>query len=301
MELNKRLFNVEPSVIETSDLNVLSVAGQFDEVHDPQHIYESLRFLMIDQGRSGSCVGQAIYKVLSLMHFEESQGGVTHVFNPWYIWMNRPNCLHKLLKSEGTSPKCIAGQIVKEGSCFLTEYEIDPSEKPLYRDNLDTFNEIYPTLVEDASVYKADYYIMPQTEGEVKQAILDSNSVAVMIPVYKSFARTTSQGIIPNPDVEIEELLGYHEMLVYGWNEQGWIGQNSYGEDWGNDGFFVLPYDYPIKEWVTFVDGTALHWADKVYYFLKTQGVEINDRRFDDNMTRGEVFTMIARLMGYEE
>ena len=41
---------------------------------------------------------------------------------------------------------------------------------------------------------------------------------------------------------------GGHCVLLVGWNEKGWIIQNSWGEDWGDKGTAILPYEYEIKE-----------------------------------------------------
>ena len=35
-------------------------------------------------------------------------------------------------------------------------------------------------------------------------------------------------------------------ILVYGWNEYGFLIQNSWGKDWGNNGTAILPYEYSI-------------------------------------------------------
>ena len=35
-------------------------------------------------------------------------------------------------------------------------------------------------------------------------------------------------------------------MLIYGWNECGYLVQNSWGKDWGDNGTAILPYEYEI-------------------------------------------------------
>lgn len=35
-------------------------------------------------------------------------------------------------------------------------------------------------------------------------------------------------------------------MIIYGWNESGFLVQNSWGKDWGNNGTAILPYEYEI-------------------------------------------------------
>ena len=42
------------------------------------------------------------------------------------------------------------------------------------------------------------------------------------------------------------------------------------------------------------------HWAYGAYTYLNNKGITINERRFDDMMTRGEVITLIARTQGFK-
>lgn len=43
------------------------------------------------------------------------------------------------------------------------------------------------------------------------------------------------------------------------------------------------------------------HWAQKYYDFLTIEkGIPIHDKRFDDVITRGEVFALLARILGYK-
>ena len=44
-----------------------------------------------------------------------------------------------------------------------------------------------------------------------------------------------------------------------------------------------------------------LHWAEKYYNFLIEKGIKISDKRFDDKISRAEVFALMARQLGYEE
>ncbi|MBZ4669402.1 MAG: cell wall hydrolase/autolysin [Defluviitaleaceae bacterium] len=44
------------------------------------------------------------------------------------------------------------------------------------------------------------------------------------------------------------------------------------------------------------------HWAEKYYRFLtEEKGMVIHEKRFDDTVTRGEIFCLMARLLGYKE
>lgn len=48
-------------------------------------------------------------------------------------------------------------------------------------------------------------------------------------------------------------------------------------------------------------DGVTEHWAQKFYdYLVREKGLTIYETRFDDNITRGEVFVLLAQVMGYK-
>ena len=48
--------------------------------------------------------------------------------------------------------------------------------------------------------------------------------------------------------------------------------------------------------------GKKEHWAKKHFeYLTKEKGLTIHEERFDDTITRGEMFAMLARVMGYDE
>lgn len=81
-------------------------------------------------------------------------------------------------------------------------------------------------------------------EYKIKKALFDYGPVMVSVKWYNDF-------IVNNDDI-IESSLagdfGYHCIMIYGWNEKGWLIQNSWGEAWGNKGRAVYPYEYPLNE-----------------------------------------------------
>ncbi|SHI15095.1 Cysteine protease, C1A family [Sporobacter termitidis DSM 10068] len=90
------------------------------------------------------------------------------------------------------------------------------------------------------------------TVNDIQQirAYLAKKSLPVLIgmDVYSSFesdevART---GIVPMPDTSTEQLLGGHAVLIVGYDDtrKVLIVRNSWGDGWGDKGYFYLPYDY---------------------------------------------------------
>ena len=48
-------------------------------------------------------------------------------------------------------------------------------------------------------------------------------------------------------------------------------------------------------------DHVSEHWAQKYYDYLKSKGITISETRFDDPVTRGELFALLARVLGYKD
>jgi N-acetylmuramoyl-L-alanine amidase len=48
-------------------------------------------------------------------------------------------------------------------------------------------------------------------------------------------------------------------------------------------------------------NGNQEHWAEKYFIYLNKIGVKIHEKRYDDYLTRGELFAALARSLGYKE
>jgi C1A family cysteine protease len=61
---------------------------------------------------------------------------------------------------------------------------------------------------------------------------------------------------LPNGVIEFDETSNYggHAIMVYGWNKEGWLCQNSWGKFWGKDGTFIQKYNPGFREVWSFVD-----------------------------------------------
>lgn len=58
-----------------------------------------------------------------------------------------------------------------------------------------------------------------------------------------------------------------------------------------------IPYDEPEEPEQPVEEPAKEHWAQKHYDSLNAKGVEINETRFDDSITRGEVFALLDRIV----
>lgn len=58
-----------------------------------------------------------------------------------------------------------------------------------------------------------------------------------------------------------------------------------------------IPYDEPEEPEQPVEEPAKEHWAQKHYDSLNAKGVEISETRFDDPITRGEVFALLDRIV----
>jgi hypothetical protein len=81
----------------------------------------------------------------------------------------------------------------------------------------------------------------------VKAALASNRPVIISFAVHESFEEPGEGGLLALP-ADDEPLMGGHAALVVGYNARGWLIRNSWGEDWGDGGYAVMPYGYE-KHW----------------------------------------------------
>lgn len=97
------------------------------------------------------------------------------------------------------------------------------------------------------------YQIDPKDVNLIKQALF-SNDCPLMASVYwQDGFQVDKEGIIYNSGKKDG---GYHCIMIYGWNEKGFLIQNSWGEHWGDNGCAILPYNIPLAECWGIIDTT---------------------------------------------
>lgn len=116
------------------------------------------------------------------------------------------------------------------------------------------------TCTDEAGSYKISSYqripIDTHTNKNIRNCILNKTGVLTAIGVYSSFESNSvaSSGLVPLPKcINFEDsndpkdpFQGGHEVLIVAYNDNKKLYTciNSWGEDWGDKGFFYIPYDY---------------------------------------------------------
>jgi C1A family cysteine protease len=92
-----------------------------------------------------------------------------------------------------------------------------------------------------------EYARVPQTVNAMKSCIASGYPFIFGFTVYESFESDTvaSTGVVPMPQRN-EQVLGGHAVVAVGYDDktERFIVRNSWGSQWGEKGYFTMPYKY---------------------------------------------------------
>ena len=104
--------------------------------------------------------------------------------------------------------------------------------------------------MENASYFRIASYARCRDEKSLKSALMNYGPVLCSVNWRDTF-KIDSDGVLYGEDTGDD---GYHALVLYGWNEKGWLIQNSWGSNWGKKGRFILPYTYKFAEAWSIID-----------------------------------------------
>lgn len=201
-----------------------------------------------NQGNVGSCVAHSIATVIE--YHNKRQGISEEEMSTGYIYGNRINSKHKgegMIVRDAMLNACKYGDVYRVA--FPENVEV-PQAIELFNERADWTMVLNGTYHRFTEAYRLD------NEYAIKSNILDNGLVVFVIDWYAD--NKVVNGVLTST-MEQKNNIGGHCMVLYGWNEKGWLIQNSWGELWGDNGRAILPYDYPMKEVWGIVDNYTMH------------------------------------------
>lgn len=189
-----------------------------------------------NQGKLGSCTANAISFAYE---FDQMKQKETDIFIPsrLFIYFNERNMEGTVNSDSGAAIRDGIKSINKIGVCpeSLWPYDISKfTEKP------------HEQCYIDASKHKTVKYArVKQTIQEMKDCISSGYPFVFGFSVYESFEtdEVAKTGIMPMPQKN-EKVLGGHAVAAVGFNDKYFIIRNSWGEEWGEKGYFYMPYEF---------------------------------------------------------
>jgi len=187
-----------------------------------------------DQGNLGSCTGNAIAGAIELI--QKKQNRTLDISRLFIYYYER--------KFIGTV-NYDSGAYIRDGIKACYTYGA-PTEN-LWPYNISKFKTVpSKSALIDAAKRKVTSYQRAVDFDQVIDAITSGYPVTIGFSVYSSFDTNTvaKTGIMPYPNVNKERLLGGHAVLLVGYNKdnQTFIARNSWGTNWGDRGYFYMPF-----------------------------------------------------------
>ena len=187
-----------------------------------------------DQGPLGSCTGNAIAEAIEMLYNKNKKKvDLSRLFIYYYT---------RLI--EGTV-KYDSGAYIRNGIKSCNHYGA-PLES-LWPYNISKFRAAPSSVaVKDAAKRKITRYERASNFNACIDALTNGYPVVIGFLVYSSFMSSSvaRTGIMPYPNTRSEKLLGGHAVLLVGYDNtnQRFIVKNSWGQGWGDRGYFYMPY-----------------------------------------------------------
>lgn len=184
-----------------------------------------------DQGSVNSCVAHVAAEIEE--YYEGFQCNDTDKLSPGFIYGTR---------YEYTGPGMYCRDALKtlkdKGICKQSKFTYN-IEVPEIIEKLNAAN----ITLKDTEHCRISSYYRCKTAENIKSAIYNYGPVLAAVDWYDDNSLDSNyilkQGTTGG---------GGHALLLYGWNENGFLFQNSWSTRWGNEGRAILPYSYPIYE-----------------------------------------------------
>ncbi len=188
---------------------------------------------LMDQGRCGSCVAFAVIGAL------ETQMNITYK-TPTSPWAMSPQ---HLFSCGGGG--CETGWTVGSAMSFLKDDGVPEENCFPYVSGLQGEDIACSKTCKDAGEksFKISSWNQPtfifNSSDKIKQALMSGPLVATLT-VYEDFFFYGS-GVYKHATGDVA---GGHAVMLVGWSdaEKAWIGRNSWGPNWGEEGYFKIAY-----------------------------------------------------------
>lgn len=211
---------------------------------------------IVNQGQIGSCTGNALAGAFEFLEMRdlaqavrqprsvkdpESFGAQFASLSRLFIYYNE-RALEGTVKSDG-------GAQLRDGIKVLANNGVCRESVWKYQSSL-VLKKPTVAAYKEALAHKITSYLSIANLQELQQSLALGFPVAFGFAVFESFespevART---GRMPLPAAG-ETQLGGHAVLAVGYDDEAscLIVRNSWGAEWGDKGYFYMPYDYIVQ------------------------------------------------------
>jgi cathepsin B len=202
---------------------------------------------VLDQGSCGSCYAFASATALSYRMCISSKGNINTILSP----QDMASC-HKENGCDGGQMTKVYEQMKTNGKVVeacdpytgKSAAEGDKCESVCSTSSMNHQFKVKSSYNRyQAYRFKDDAKKVADNAVKMQQDVMDNGPVAISFNVHKPFY-SYKRGVYLMPGGELDDKHGWHAVVMLGWGvENGvkyWICQNSWGEDFGEGGYFKI-------------------------------------------------------------
>ena len=213
------------------------------------------------QGDTQSCVANAAagaYEYLQKRHLGEEGYDVSRLF-VYFNARKREIAEDEPITDSGSCIQDAIAGLQDDGACSEETWPFDPD---LINDTPSdaAYEEAQSFLVEEAQ-------FLPHELNLWKSALADGQPIIFAVKLFQSFNQLR-RGVVPTPNAnDLQDgTSGGHCMLCVGYSDpdQVFIVRNSWGADWGDQGYCYIPYGYVLSEELNNGDAWIIKRVDPI-------------------------------------
>ena len=192
-----------------------------------------------DQGRHGSCVSWATaYTIGGWESNYTRHAGAP--FGPMYVY-NQVN----FGQDDGTYFSDNFAVLESQGDVEAADWTQDPSDYLSQPTTAERADAALHVMSPHTTLFAGNTGVGVAAKTAIETALANNQPVALGIPVYSAFdGLNPSDYAMVAADVIPSTFRGWHAVAALGYDAQGVVIENSWGDFWGNHGFAKLGWDF---------------------------------------------------------
>lgn len=189
-----------------------------------------------DQGATSSCTGQAIAAAVEFCQL--AQGKPPSTPSRLFIYFNE-----RLI--EGTINDPDAGATIRNGIKSVAKQGVPDEAKWPFDVKKVTVKPPEPVYELAKKDVVKQYSRVPVKLDNIRNVLTHNIPVVFGMSLFASFMsdNVAKSGMVPMPSLT-EKMVGGHAMLIVGSTETHFIVRNSWGKNWGENGYCYIPHQY---------------------------------------------------------
>ena len=185
-------------------------------------IPEPDRIRILDQGQEGACTGFGLAAMINYLNLGR---GVEEPVSARMLYEMAKR--HDRWPGEDYDGSSVRGAMKgwhKNGVCPEREWPYDPAKRSYFNHRRQQAALRFPL---------GAYYRVLKKRSDIHAALIETGAVVASASVHDGWSRVTRKGVIPERYKRLTN--GGHAFCIVGYTEEGFLIQNSWGEDWGGD------------------------------------------------------------------